>query len=492
MTHNRLGFRADIEGLRAIAIVLVVAAHAKLPGFQGGFVGVDVFFVLSGYLITALLVSEMSETGRLDLMGFYARRFRRLLPGLLTMLLVSCLLASLLLSPNQQMAQAEAAASAALWISNFHFAFSRLDYFSAGAESSLFLHTWSLGVEEQFYLVWPILLVLTLGLWQGKLAVVRRLPWLRVVMTLVIMVSLTACVCLTRTQPAQAFYMMPTRAWQFGLGALTWLCLRQSNESRWAAKLPVLGWLGLTMIVGVAMLYSTDLPYPGLRAMVPSLGAALVIASGAGATQHGHGPARLLSTRLFQAFGKISYSWYLWHWPILLLGAAWFGYVSLGYRLGLVAISLILALLSYRLVESPIRQRASLVARPSFSVVVAVLTMLMASTLCLRWQDMASDPLRHPEQVRISSAHVDSPVIYGMGCDDWYHSAEVKPCHFGAEQAQHTAVLIGDSIGAQWFPAINRTFDRPGWQLLVITKSACAMVDKPQFYVRIGREYVEC
>ncbi|MDR1647375.1 MAG: acyltransferase, partial [Zoogloeaceae bacterium] len=155
-TH--FAYRPDLEGLRAIAVLLVIAAHAGVPFLRGGFVGVDVFFVLSGYLITALLTLEMQATGNVSFRKFYARRFRRLVPGLLFMLLLVGLMASLTLSPTRRIEVAQTAMAAVLWVSNFYFAFSGQDYFGPAAESNLFLHTWSLGVEEQFYLFWPLLL----------------------------------------------------------------------------------------------------------------------------------------------------------------------------------------------------------------------------------------------------------------------------------------------------------------------------------------------
>lgn len=177
--HYRLGYRSDIEGLRAVAILLVVACHAKVSWLAGGFVGVDVFYVLSGYLITGLLVQEIQTTGELRFANLYARRLRRLLPALLLMLAIVCVLGRLLLAAGEQPGQASAAASAALWLSNFYFAFSHMDYFAPGAETNLFLHTSSLGVEEQFYLVWPLLVVLVMGVWHGarNAPSLRRLKW---------------------------------------------------------------------------------------------------------------------------------------------------------------------------------------------------------------------------------------------------------------------------------------------------------------------------
>ncbi|GHT94649.1 acyltransferase [Betaproteobacteria bacterium] len=488
----KLSYRPDIEGLRAIAILLVMAAHVKLPGFQGGFVGVDVFFVLSGYLITALLVLEMESTGTVGMWGFYARRLRRLAPGLLTVIIVSCLLAYALLSPSQQLEQVGATASATVWLSNFFYAFKQIDYFGAGAEESLFLHTWSLGVEEQFYLVWPWLLLV--ALWLAKKQG-GQVPQWKQMMWLVFVVSLSLCLYLMSLHPASAFYMMPARAWQFSLGALTWLYLREKSGTQPVAFnktfIGLCAWLGLAVIVLAALWYGPNVPYPGIRALLPSLGAALLLAAG---SHHSgtKGVMSLLSCRPMQALGHISYSWYLWHWPILVLGAAVYVNTSLTLRLALALLALVLAWISYRCVELPIRHRDTLLRRPRLIVASAV-TILIASGLCsLRWLDLIDTKISSPEHGTIMGANWGLSLSYSSDCDTWYSSAEVTVCMFGDKDAPHSAVLMGDSVGAQWFPALKQRFTQPGWKLSVITKSACPMIDKPIFYARIGRDYTEC
>ena len=225
-----LKFRSDIEGLRAIAILLVVAAHAKIRGFAGGFIGVDVFFVLSGYLITGLLVQELLANGRIRFIEFLARRFRRLFPSLLLVLACSCALAQQLLVAGEQSVQAAAAASAIIWLSNFYFAFSEFDYFSPGAGKNLFLHTWSLGVEEQFYLVWPALL-LVVGKTFRPLNGGINLGHIKIIMTAIAVLGFVGCAVWTDVNQLQAFYMMPARAWQFALGATVYLYLKNSSPS---------------------------------------------------------------------------------------------------------------------------------------------------------------------------------------------------------------------------------------------------------------------
>lgn len=488
----RLGYRADVEGLRALAILLVVAVHAGVPWLRGGFVGVDVFFVLSGFLITGLLVQEVSNTGRLRFVEFYVRRLRRLLPALLTVILVIGVLASLLLAPAEQVDQSSAAAMAALWLGNVHFAFAKLSYFAPGSETNLFLHTWSLGVEEQFYLIWPALLVWLLA-HDGERGVAR----LKIGLIVVSLIGFAACVPLTYKAPQLAFYMMPLRAWQFSAGGLVWLYLKVPG-----AALPGLlrdrpailrsaGWFGLVLILAAGALFSASIPYPGAYALLPTLGAVCVVAAGCVVVRPA-GVSRLLSWRPLQMIGRVSYSWYLWHWPILLLGHALAGSDAPIYRAGWVLLSLLLAGLSYRYIESPIRNHRQWLVRPRMAIFAALALMLVANSLCLRWNGHAARQMLSPALQHYAAAHGDAPVIYGMGCDDWYHSDRVHICAFGPENAAHTVVLMGDSHAGQWFPAVAQAFDRPGWRLLVLTKSSCPMVDEPFFYARIGRDYTEC
>ncbi|WP_049621760.1 acyltransferase family protein [Frateuria defendens] len=495
MSDYGLGYRRDIEGLRAVAILLVVAAHAGVPWLAGGFVGVDVFFVLSGFLITSLLAGEVAQTGRLDFAGFYVRRLRRLLPGLLVMLLVAGVLAAFLLAPAEQRSQATAAATAALWVSNIHFALARLDYFAAGADTNLFLHTWSLGVEEQFYLLWPALVWWLLRRGEFERARTRLVAGMLAVMA----ASLFAGVWLTYSAPQLAFYMMPSRAWQFAAGALVSLQwqLRKCSDAEDAASRagsaaawPVLGWVGLGAIVAAGVLFNAAMPYPGMAALVPSLGAALLIA--AGTVDPAAGVSKALSWRPLQAIGRISYAWYLWHWPVLLLGRALVGTDAPAYRLLWVGLSLLLAAASYRWIESPIRRQRQWTVQWRRSLLAALCVMILANVLCIRWYNRTDAQAQAPAQQRYLQAHADAPAIYGLGCDDWYRSDRVRICAFGSSAARHSVVLMGDSIAGQWFPAVAKVFDKPDWRVLVLTKSSCPMVDEPFFYARIGREYTEC
>lgn len=485
----RLGYRADLEGLRAIAILLVVAVHASVPALGGGFVGVDVFFVLSGFLITGLIVHEADTTRAFRFVTFYVRRLRRLMPALLLMVLVVSIVAAFLLAPSVQREQSTAAATSVLWISNIHFALADLGYFSSSAKTNLFLHTWSLGVEEQFYLLWPALLI-----WLLRPSGARGRARLKLGMLVVAVVSLVSCIYLTYVTPRLAFYMMPLRAWQFAAGALVWLYFKEPTHTASKIHPRVLlaaGWIGLGLIAAAAFYLREAMPYPGAWALLPTLGAMGIIAAGC-TSATAVGVSRVLSWHPLQWLGHVSYSWYLWHWPILLLGAALIGATGPVARIGLVLLSLLLAAASYYLVETPTRNQKLWVVHPRMTIFGALALMVFTNALCLNWNTRATRTMQSPEYQRFIRAHLDAPMIYSMGCDEWYHGAQVKVCAFGNKKAQHTVVLLGDSHAGQWFPAIAEVFGRPGWRLLVVTKSACPMVDEPFFYKRIGKVYTVC
>ncbi|MEN1941733.1 acyltransferase family protein [Luteimonas sp. MJ174] len=489
-----LAFRPDIEGLRALAVLLVIAAHAKVPGFAGGFIGVDIFFVLSGYLITGLLCKEVQATGTIKLRAFYARRLQRLMPALLLMVAVTAIASALLLAPFEQAPQAAAGMAATAWLSNFYFAFAHIDYFGAGAETNVFLHTWSLGVEEQFYLAWPVLLLFCLGLLGRRRGSGPNWPqlWQGLLATLVISMALS--LIMTIQTPALAFYMAPSRAWQFALGAVVLLAghfLCRNREARDQRQVPwtLLAWCGLALVLVSASWFDKGMPYPGWRALLPSIGTALILAAGQ------YAPANFctytLSLRPLVGIGRLSYSLYLWHWPALVLGATVFGQ-SAPARVALVAAAAVLAWLSHRVIETPIRHSLWLRARPGNVLASSCLLIACAALAGIQWQTRTQDWSQDPELLQYMESRGDAPIIYAHNCDEWYHSSRVRACYFGPEDATRTAVLLGDSIGAQWFSAVQGHFNGNDWRILVLTKSACPMVDLPIFYQRIGRRYTEC
>lgn len=300
------GIRAEIEGLRAVAVLLVVACHAGLPGFSGGYVGVDVFFVISGYLITHLLCREQQRTGTLDLAAFYGRRIRRLLPAFALLMIAVLAGIHLLASPLEQPALLRSALAAALYISNLHFAWQATDYWGPAAKQDPLLHTWSLGVEEQFYLLWPLLLALLL-MSAGR--------WRRLLVPAGIAASFGLALYWMALAPAKAFFFPLARVWEFGAGALLALfpgaLQALSGRIGLRRRRALAEGAGLLLILSAAVGYDGDTRFPGLAALPPVLGTALVIA--AGAPGLAGGGRSLLAWRPLQWLGGQSYGWYLWH-----------------------------------------------------------------------------------------------------------------------------------------------------------------------------------
>lgn len=479
---GKLAFNPSIQGLRAIAILLVLAAHTNVPFLHGGFIGVDVFFVISGYLITGLLVTEINNTGTLNLSRFYARRLKRLLPALLVMLGAASAAIYIFTPTTEHPAQASAAASAAAWVSNFYFIFAEQNYFESTSLVNAFLHTWSLGVEEQFYLIWPLLIVFACGL-SSK----HRL----VLLSAITLFSFALCMWLASSHPTQAFYLMPSRIWQFGAGAVVWHLAGQFSEISARAKAIQL-LTGTTLIVASALWIGEGTRYPDWVSLLPTLGAAACL-FGISTTSDSVSSGPLARGPL-KYIGDISYSLYLWHWPVLVVGQHLLLDKGLYSQLLLVATSFALADLSYRLIENPIRQHQAARISTKWQIVISLAAIALVNVQLIKWHNSATDRLVAQAESPFALARMDAPEIYRHGCDDWYSSAQVKVCHFGAKDAPKVAVIWGDSIGLQWFPAIKGALELEygQWRIEVITKSSCPIVDHPFFYERLGRIYTEC
>lgn len=481
-TPQKLSYTPGIQGLRAVAILLVLAAHAGVPFLYGGFIGVDVFFVISGYLITGLLVTEMNQYGKLDLPRFYARRLKRLLPALLLVLIVTSAAVFAFTPVSEHLSQASAAASAAAWVSNFYFIFAEQNYFESTSLANAFLHTWSLGVEEQFYLTWPLAIVIACSM---------TTKYRFTFFTSITLLSLALCLWLAHYNPVQAFYLMPSRIWQFGIGAITWMVTSWlSPASARAATLQLL--LGLTAVVMSALLIGENTRYPDWISVVPTLGTALCLC--AVSTHPNRAAVMPLAQGPLRYIGDRSYSLYLWHWPVLVIGQHLLADKSVYTQALLVLTSFILAHLSYRLVENPVRHFESKRVSPKWQILAAIVAIVLINVQLIKWHNSASDELAANAASPYALARVDAPEIYRYGCDDWYTSAQVKTCNFGSKDAPKVAVIWGDSIGLQWFPAIKKVLelDNGEWRIEVITKSSCPIVDYPIFYERLGRIYTEC
>ena len=358
-------FRGDIEGLRAVAVVLVVAFHAGVGLVGGGFVGVDVFFVLSGFLITGLLVDEISRTGTISLGDFYARRVRRLLPLATLVLAATAAATYALIPPIDRKGVAADIVGSALWSANWRFAAESTQYM-ADTDKSPVLHYWSLAVEEQFYVVWPLLLLLLVG---GTGLALRAWPvaFRRIALALGLVIAGSLWLSWTQTDAGStfAYFGLHTRAWELGVGAALALVRPMLPLlTRRAAEAAAL--VGVAMVLGSAVLMDESTPFPGTAALVPVLGTALLVAAGARL------PDGLVSSSLSRPaaryVGRISYAWYLWHWPVLVLATARWGEVTMAddgaasthasWSVVTLAVTLsfVLAALSHHLVEQPLRQ----------------------------------------------------------------------------------------------------------------------------------------
>jgi len=485
-----LTYRPDIQGLRAAAILLVVLAHAEISFFSGGFIGVDVFFVISGYLITGLLVREYAQTESIKLAKFIARRLKRLLPTLLVMISLVVLISPLLISSYEFKEQLASATYATTWTSNLFFAFSKLNYFADVQTRDLFLHTWSLGVEEQFYLAWPLLLLLTLTLLTQRVGHSNHRRSLLIVLSFMFTFSLGLSWYWSAEHPLWSFYLMPSRIWQFALGAIVFVWFEYKNTKtlapEWATRC---GISGLILIIGSAILLYPNMSYPGFLALLPSLGAALIIA--AGNQENFQDVNRGLSNPILTWIGDRSYSWYIWHWPVLLLG------FSLGVQhpigiMGLVILSLLLAIISYHCIELPFWKGRLSHSPPVRGILLSSLAIIVGVVGIQNYSTYVDQNTNKQAVQFARKARHDLPVIYKFGCDAWYANADVRPCLIGNPDALKTVVLLADSIGAQWFSLLPEIFRAPGWRVVILTKSSCPMVDEDFFYDRIGKVYSVC
>ena len=358
-----MNHRADIDGLRAIAVLPITFFHAGIPGFAGGFVGVDIFFVISGFLITGILVRDL-EAGCFSYADFYERRLRRIFPALIVMLAASLLAAYFLILPSELRSFGRSVIGAIVFVANIVF-YREAGYFDDSAEEKPLLHTWSLGVEEQFYIVFPIILF----------TLMRYLPRHRgAAMLGLAVVSLGLCVALTPRNPDAAFYLIPTRAWELLAGSLLALGYGPRIAPGPAREGVALG--GFALILASILLIGSDLAFPGYVAIAPVLGSALVIGYAQGTLV-----GRFLSIKPFVFVGLISYSLYLWHWPIIVFGnKASTGEAGIGVAIVYVVVSLIAGYLSYRYVETPFRNRGRFTRNWIFAGSLASAGALLALT----------------------------------------------------------------------------------------------------------------
>ncbi|MFB4420534.1 acyltransferase family protein [Streptomyces sp. QL37] len=497
--------RLDIQGLRAVAVALVVLSHAGVTRVSGGYTGVDVFFVISGFLITSLLLRELATTGRVSVRSFYARRALRLLPASSLVIAVTLGGAWLFLSKARLAEYAGDALASALYAVNFRLAAAGTDYLAQNSPPSPFQHFWSLAVEEQFYLVWPLLLLLTWWVARG-----RRRP-VAALLGALCLGSFAAGVLVTNASAPWAYFGSFTRAWELGAGAL--LALGTGRLERLPAALAApLTWLGLACVTLAALRYDDGTPYPGHHALLPVAGTVLVLAGGCAPTAHGAG--WLLGRRPMVWLGGLSYGWYLWHWPLLVMAPAALGRADgtagVPLALALCAAALGLAWLTLRLVENPVRFHRAFRRRPRRALVLGAALTAGAWVLSLTAaavpptievgppapalaQDLsdapdprarltellASAPAALPGNLTPPLPEVKSArsAVYRDGCHVDHAATGTRPCVYGDRTSSRTVVLFGDSHAAQWFPALQRLATTRGWKLVSLTKASCKVAD---------------
>jgi peptidoglycan/LPS O-acetylase OafA/YrhL len=472
-------FRSDIEGLRGVAVLFVVLFHAGLPWMPGGFVGVDVFFVLSGYLISGLLISERESTGSISFPTFYARRSARLLPAAVLVICTTLAAATVFLSPPEVLRVGRTAIRALLYVSNISFA-RNTGYFEALVDDDVLLHTWSLGVEEQFYVGWPLFIAAlgAIGIARG-----RRLGW---VLGSVALVSFIASLVLTFRTPAWAFFLTPLRAWEFAVGAMAYVWASRTTSVS-ARLIGALGALGAAALIASAMLITEAVPYPGVAALLPVGGTAALLIAGAVAPQTIS--PRSLGIRPLRWLGKMSYGLYLWHWPVLAIGALVFGLTDQFSRLALCVFALLLSVVSYSLVEAPLRRLGA--RSPHRGVVIAAFLLLSVVSAGAAWavNRQASRRMTSPRQIAIEAArgpgNTETP-----RCQTMVGYTEIRSpvCLGGDTTSAHLVLLIGDSKAGHWWPALQAIGRQRGWKVRVLAKAGCPLVDIRPFYLRAIRQ----
>jgi peptidoglycan/LPS O-acetylase OafA/YrhL len=517
-------FRRDIEGLRALAVGFVILFHAKFLGLTGGFIGVDVFFVVSGFLITSLLINEHSSVGEISLKNFYARRARRLLPASALVIAVTALASRIWLEPLRLKDIGADAVASGGFFSNILFGVRSTDYLQAGQPPSPFQHFWSLSVEEQFYIVWPALLILLL--WKSRDRHTRAI----VAIATLSIVSLSLCIWQTTQSQPWAFFGLHTRAWELGIGALVALCWKYVEQLPTNFR-AVIGWLGLFAIVVSGLTITEKMAFPGKLALLPVVATALVLMAG----QHTHwGPQRILSITPLQWIGARSYSIYLWHWPVLIIAESHAERtLSITERLIAIAGAVIAASLSHHFLENPVRHSVSLQAKPRLALMVggALIISSLGVGLVLRNSSVAlstdvvaeapvaiatttstavfsesttvapidaviagalTDEVPANLQPSLRGASGDKPEIYDNGCHVNLISIEPKICEYGDTTSDFTVALYGDSHAAQWFPALNQIAIDHQWRLIILTKMGCTTIDLITANSLVGPTYPGC
>lgn len=497
-------FLPHVQGLRAIAVLAVVLYHFWPARFSGGYVGVDIFFVISGYLITAHLMRELLTTGTVRLSEFWARRARRLLPASLLVLLVCAVVAgSAYLMPTSALPnEIREILASTFYVENWYLALNSADYLNHAGDPTTVQHYWSLSLEEQFYVMWPLLMLL--AAWIGvKWFHGARRTAIIATLAVVSVVSFVFCVVFTLTNPAPAYFITFGRMWQFGVGAMVALIPALRVRNRWGSF--VLGWGGVLVLLYVIFTFDGQTVFPGYAAALPTLGAAAILA--ASNADRWWYPTRMLGVAPARFVGDISYSLYLWHWPLIIIAPSVpFWGLTIYHRVALLAICFVLAWLTKRFVEDPARSWKVLTSRPAkvtlWSSLAAML--VVASVAGTSWAINApvyNEGVRSLQQLREAPPECfGAAVVFDDACAGTDFDGQILPapgfagvdrpsdeqcfvqlndarpvsCEFGSDdEAAPQVALIGDSHAYQLLSTFQRMAETNGWHLTTYFKGAC-------------------
>ena len=486
-----------IQALRALAVGIVVIYHVWPGALPGGFIGVDVFFVISGFLITAHLMRDVERHGTVSLPSFYARRARRLLPAAMLVIAATAVAVVAWFPITRWVSVFREVAASAFYVENWALAAKSTNYLELNAAPSPLQHYWSLSVEEQFYLVWPVLIIVAVLI--ARRAKLPAIVVARIVLAVVVVASLVYGVWLTFNEPPLAYFSTFVRAWEFGGGAL--LALWRPKR----AFSPAVGTaLGVTAFVGLAVMsfaYDGSTPFPGFAAIGIVVATVAALAAG---TPHPAPLRAIVEWRPVQFLGDISYSVYLWHWPILIIAPYALGHaLGLPESIGVVAVTLLLAWLSKRFVEDPVRRWPPLAAARARRTLVLMLAVMVAfagvSVLATRYVSariqaaQAETEKGNPDPVtglRPAPIAAADDVERTDKCWSPETTAEVVPCEYpsGVEGAP-TVALVGDSHAEALSGAIVALAKERGWDLTTYLKQACSWGDGPM--VKPGADFAQ-
>ena len=447
----------QIQGLRALAALLVTIFHARLV--PGGFIGVDIFYVISGYLITGLILREIENTGNLNLKLFYQRRIKRLLPTSVFVLFSTATVGMFVLPAITRDALGRDLFAAATYISNYLFAWWQNDYQNLNATPSPFIHYWSLAVEEQFYVVWPIFILLLSR--YGKRAVLYGV-------LITTSLSLMLSIYQTQTSPIWAFYSLPTRAWELGVGALLLFTPKTIWKSRY---LPWLGFIG----IGISSLrFDDNTAFPGFDALLPVISTALLIGS---ISKWPRLFNDLSNNRVSRWLGGISYPLYLWHWPALVLPSSALGRpLRITERFICILLTIVLAHFTSKYIEQPLRHR-KISGRRTIQFFVSTTLISLVAGLAIIASASSTISVKGTSYTFDLTDVMRKPIVYDDGCHVNYGESKSPSCTYGDINSDVTIVLYGDSHAAQWFPTLEKLAKEKGFKLISLTKSACPSVE---------------